>query len=131
MTRRELREHIFKLLFFVEFHENEELPKQIALYFNELGEVSERNHTYMEAKYEHVKEKLSEIDGILDKVTEGWKTVRMSKVDLTLLRLAVYEMNFDDDIPVGVAINEAVELAKLFGGEDSSAFVNGVLAKLT
>ena len=54
----------------------------------------------------------------------------MNKVDLTLLRLAVYEMKWDDDVPVSVAINEAVELAKRFGGEESPSFVNGVLAKL-
>ena len=54
----------------------------------------------------------------------------MNRVDLTALRLAVYEMRFDDDVPVGVAINEAVELAKKFGGEDSGSFVNGVLGKI-
>ena len=54
----------------------------------------------------------------------------MGKVELTLLRLAVYEMKYDDDIPVGVAINEAVELAKTFGGDGSPAFINGILAKL-
>ena len=54
----------------------------------------------------------------------------MSKVDLTILRLAVYEMKWDDDVPTGVAINEAVELAKRFSGEEGPAFVNGVLGKL-
>ena len=63
-------------------------------------------------------------------VTRGWKTARMGKVDLTLLRLAVYEIKFEDDIPTGVAINEAVELAKKYGTDDSSSFVNGILAKI-
>ena len=54
----------------------------------------------------------------------------MNKVDLTILRLAVYELKWDDEIPVGVAINEAVELAKRFGGDDSPAFVNGVLGRV-
>lgn len=63
-------------------------------------------------------------------VAEGWKINRMSKVDLTIMRLAYYEMKFDDDIPVIVAINEAVELAKKYGGDDSSSFINGILAKL-
>ena len=62
-----------------------------------------------------------------DQTAEGWKTARMNKVDLTILRLAVYEMRWDDDVPEGVAINEAVELAKRFGGDSSSSFVNGVL----
>ena len=130
MTRRELREHIFKLLFFVEFHQEEELPEQVKMYFEELPEVKEADHEYIEEKYAHIKEKLPEIDQALDEVSKGWKTGRMGKVDLTILRLAVYEMKFDEDIPVGVAINEAVELGKTFGGDDSSAFINGILAKL-
>lgn len=130
MTRREQREHIFKLLFFVEFHQEEELPQQLALYFEELGEVREKDQSYIQEKYEHVKELLPRIDEALDRVAKGWRTERMGKVELTLLRLAVYEMKYDEDIPVGVAINEAVELGKTFGGEESSAFMNGILAKL-
>lgn len=130
MTRREQREHIFKLLFFVEFHQEEELPEQLMLYFNELGEIKEKEHEYIQQKYEQIKEKLPEIDACLEEVAKGWKLERMGKVDLTILRLAVYEMRYDEDIPVGVAINEAVELGKMFGGEESSAFINGILAKL-
>ena len=70
------------------------------------------------------------VDGILNENAEGWKTFRMNKVDLTILRLAVYELKWDDEIPVGVAINEAVELAKRFGGDESPSFVNGVLGKV-
>lgn len=66
---------------------------------------------------------------MLEKEAEGWKISRMGKVDLTILRLAVYEIKYDEDIPTSVAINEAVELAKKFGQEESSKFVNGVLAK--
>lgn len=54
----------------------------------------------------------------------------MSKVDLNLLRLAVYEMKYDEDVPVKVAINEAVEISKIFGGDDSSSFINGILGKV-
>ena len=63
-------------------------------------------------------------------VAKGWKTSRMGKVDLTIIRLAVYELKYEEDIPTGVAINEAVELAKKYGTDTSSSFVNGVLAKL-
>ena len=73
---------------------------------------------------------MEEIDRKLDEVTEGWSVKRMGKVDLTIIRLAVYEMKYDDDIPVSVAINEAVELAKRYGSENSPAFINGVLAKM-
>lgn len=130
MTRREQREHIFKLLFFVEFHEEEELPEQLLLYFDDLDGIKEKEHAYIQQKYEHIKEKLPEIDAFLEQVAKGWKLERMGKVDLTILRLAVYEMKYDADIPVSVAINEAVELGKMFGGEESSAFINGILAKL-
>ena len=71
-----------------------------------------------------------EIDRMLNETSEGWKTSRMGKVDLAILRLAVYEMFFDEDVPVSVAINEAVELGKRFGTDDSSSFINGILGKL-
>ena len=92
--------------------------------------MEEKNQEYIEGKYQMILEKETEIDASIDQIAEGWKTTRMGKVDLTILRLAVYEMKFDEEIPVGVAINEAVELAKKFGGDDSPAFVNGILAKL-
>ena len=130
MSRRELREHIFKLLFLSEFSNSEEMPEQLALYFDGLVELHKNDQDYMEKKYSLVREMLPEIDKMLNDASSGWKTTRMSKVDLAILRLGVYEVKYDDDIPVKVAINEAVELAKMFGGEESSQFVNGVLGKL-
>lgn len=131
MVRRELREHIFKMLFQIEFNEMSEMPEHLELYFDNLESASDGDKEYIKNKFESVCAKVQEIDGILNEKTAGWKTTRMSKVDLTILRLAVYEMNWDDNVPVGVAINEAVELAKRFSGEEGPAFVNGVLAKLT
>ena len=131
MTRREQREHIFKLLFFVEFYEEEELSEQQQFYIEEeLAEVSEKDKAYILEKYRKIREKLPEIDELLEGVSKGWKRTRMGKVELALMRLAVYEIKFDEDIPVGVAINEAVELAKKFGGDGAPAFINGILAKL-
>ena len=77
-----------------------------------------------------IRSKLDEIDALLNETSNGWKTKRMSRVDLTALRLAVYELKYDKDVPTGVAINEAVELAKRFGGETSGSFVNGILGKI-
>lgn len=130
MRRREQREHIFKLLFMTEFNAEGEMPEQLSLYFDGLEELTEEEQQAMQQKYKHILEHLSEIDSELNQYSQGWKTSRMNRVDLTALRLAYYEMKFDEDIPVGVAINEAVELAKLFGGEDSGSFVNGVLGKI-
>lgn len=130
MGRREMREHIFKLLFLNEFNGSEEMPQQIQLYFDGLEDLSPVEQTYMENKYAKITEKLEELDNILNEKSAGWKTKRMSKVDLNILRLAVYEMKYDEDVPVKVAINEAVEISKSFGGEDSASFVNGILGKI-
>ncbi len=85
---------------------------------------------YVRGKVEKIIEKIPELDERINGVAEGWKTKRMGRVELAILRLALYEISFDDDIPEKVAINEAVELARKFGGDDSPAFVNGILAKL-
>ena len=130
MTRRELREQIFKLLFRVEFNDREEMPEQAGFFFDEEeNQADVADTSYIRGKLNRILEKLTEIDTALNEKVEGWDTGRMGKVDLTDLRLAVYEILFDEEIPAGVAINEAVELAKKFGQDSSSAFVNGVLAK--
>ena len=89
-----------------------------------------KDAAYIEAREQAVRGKITEIDRLINENTEGWDTTRMGKVELTVLRLAVYEMVFDDDIPTGVAIDEAVELAKKFGQENSGGFVNAILAKI-
>ena len=91
--------------------------------------IKEEDAAYISTKSNKILEKLEEIDEMINQQAKGWTTERMSKVDLTIIRLAVYEIKFDEDVPTGVAINEAVELAKKFGQEESSGFVNGVLAK--
>ena len=130
MTRREIREQVFKMLFRVEFYNQEEMSEQIALCEDDACSWKEKDKTYIFEKVEKISEKLEEIDAKINEVSEGWKTGRMGKVDLTLIRLAVYEMLYEEDVPAKVAINEAVELAKQYGTENSPSFVNGVLAKL-
>ena len=131
MSRRELREQIFRILFRVEFHDPKEYEEQRELFFAlEEGEASEKDISYVNDKAEDIIAHLPEIDEAINAVAKGWKTSRMGKVDLTLLRLAVYEIKFEEDIPTKVAINEAVELAKRYGTDSSPAFVNGVLAKI-
>lgn len=131
MSRRELREHIFKLLFRIEFNSLEDMPEQEKLFFEEEDAARDEDADYISDKYHKIQQKLPEIDSQLNERTEGWDTTRMSKVDLTILRLAVYEINYDDSVPTGVAINEAVLLAKKFGQDASSGFVNGILAKFS
>lgn len=129
MTRRELRENVFKMLFRVEFHAEEDMSEQLALFDEEFENVKEADSAYIKTKYKNIFEKIEEIDTVINECTKGWKTSRMVKVDLAILRLAVYEIKYEDDIPVKVSINEAVELAKQYGTDDSASFVNGVLAK--
>lgn len=130
MGRSELREHIFKMIFGLEFSENEQINEQLELYLDQLVDVQEKDYDYMLEKAKDIAGKVAEIDQIINENTTGWKTSRMNKVDLSILRLAVYEMKWDEDVPVKVAINEAVELAKRFSGEEGPAFINGVLGKI-
>lgn len=135
MSRRELREHIFKMLFRTEFYDGSELSQQMNMFFEELeGEgtdsIKEKDRAYIQTKFEDIVSHIEDIDKLINEVTKGWKTSRMGKVDLTLIRLAVYEIKFEEDVPTGVAINEAVELAKSYGTDESASFVNGILAKL-
>lgn len=146
MTRRELREHCFKMLFCTDFYPVGEKKEQLERYFGEPMEdamtpegveeilhnveMGEEDEEYLKKKTEDVMQRVPELDEKINEVAKGWKTKRMGKVDLTILRLALFEMLYDQDIPEKVAINEAVELGKKFGGDESSAFINGVLAKL-
>ena len=130
MGRRGLRENIFKLLFMSEFHQPEELEDQVCVYLEELESLEEQDSDYMQKKYASIREHISEIDSMLNEISRGWKTRRMSRVDLNILRLAVYEIYHDEDVPEKVAANEAVEIAKKYGGEESASFINGLLGKV-
>ena len=130
MGRRELRERIFLMLFRVEFHEEDSLKEQLNAFLEENEPMDDVDEEYIQKKYLCIKEKLVQIDEIINENAKGWKTSRMGKVDLAIIRLGVYEIMFDEDVPNSVAINEAVELAKKYGTDESKAFVNGVLAKI-
>ena len=130
MTRSIIREHIFKILFRAEFYNKEELIQQTDYYVSELSSAKDKEIEYIKDKTLAIIDKLSEIDEIINENSDGWPTNRLGKAELTILRLAVYEIRFDEEIPDGVAINEAVELSKKYGSDNSSSFVNGVLAKI-
>jgi len=138
LTRHQIREHIFRLIYTLEFCRETEADTQLDLYFNQLPDeeitnppaaASEQERTYIRTKARAVMERAPEIDRELDEAAHGWRTARMAKADLAILRLAVYEIRYDADIPAGVAINEAVELAKRYGSSASPAFINGVLSR--
>ena len=101
------------------------------LFRSEFPDVKEKEYEYIRKKALLVSELSDDIDAKINEVSEGWPVERLGKAELAIMRLAVYEMLYDEDIPVNVAINEAVELAKKYGSDDNAAsFVNGVLAKL-
>lgn len=133
MTRRELRENVFKMLFRIEFHETGEFMEQLQLFIEDLEnsckKSSKKDWDYLTKKYQDICAHVDELDAAINEKSKGWKTDRMSKVDLTLIRLAVYEIQMEEDIPAAVSINEAVELAKKYGTDNSASFVNGILAK--
>ena len=131
MTRRELRENTFVLLFRTDFHNEEELPEQYEMFFDTMAfSMEQADRTYVEDKVNNICRYKKQFDDEIGSVSETWEVSRIDKVTLNILRLALYEMEYDDTIPVKVSINEAIELAKKFGPDDASAFVNGILGRL-
>jgi N utilization substance protein B len=132
LSMHKKREQVFKLLFRREFHKDAAMEEQERLFFEARPEgepkLSEKDSEYISGKYHRVAEKIPEIDAMVSERTSGWDISRIGRVELTILRLAIYEMLYDEAVPEGVAINEAVELSKEFGQDNSSSFVNGVLA---
>ncbi len=141
MSRRTAREHIFKMTFQTEFHEEGEIDEALEHYRQNIESVYEESPDevehltnadmkFMKAEIQGIIENIGAIDDTINRYAEGWDTSRIDKVDLAILRLAVYEILFADDIPNKVSANEAVELAKLFSSDKSPMFINGVLGKV-
>ncbi len=130
MTRRALRENIFKILFKLEFNTVDEMREQIDFSLDTIGEIQDKDKDYIVDKTNKIIGLIDDIDDIIEEVSAGWKKERLGKAELTILRLAIYEMKYDEDVPFKVAINEAVELTKIYCNEDARGFVNGVLAKV-
>ena len=145
MTRRSIRENIFLIVFKAEFNNQEEMEEQIRysiskieepeedpedVAITETGKVKEEDLAYIADKSHKILSMLPALDEKISEISDGWQIGRLGKPELAILRLALYEMLYDEEVPFRVAINEAVELAKRFGGNESPAFINGVLAKL-
>lgn len=130
MRRTEIRELAFKLIYSLEIQKNENLEEQINLFFelNEIEDEVARNYIFSCIKgiNDHEVEINNEIGNSL---TSEWKIDRISKINLSLLKLAIYEIKYQQ-IPYKVEINEVVELAKIYGEEKASKFINGALAKI-
>ena len=118
------------ILFRVEFYDLSEMKEQELFYTDKIVDMTAQEREYIIERADKIIETLPQIDAKLDEISKGWKLDRLGKVELAILRLGIYELNFDEDIPTNVALNEAVELAKTFGGDTSPSFINGVLGKL-
>lgn len=131
MTRKKIRECTFSMLYCSEFHDAGESAEQTELFLNEMEEpVSKEELELIKKKVALVGACGPELDAAIDKASKGWPIRRMGKVEASILRLAYYEMKYDEEIPVSVAINEAVELAKKYGSDGAPAFINGILSTL-
>ena len=130
MKRSLIREHIFVLVFMSEFNPPDEMPDEVRLYMDNLDKkADEAGREEIEDKFSKLLPLIPEIDKMIDSHSEKWSVSRMGKVELSIIRLAVYEIRFDEEGPEKVAVNEAVELAKRYGNADSAAFINGVLSR--
>lgn len=129
MTRREIREQLFVLLFQKEFYGEEEFEEQKESYFM-THDIEDNDRSYILSRLGKICDLMKEIDQTISDYSKGWKIDRIGKEELAILRLAVYEAVYDDDIPVGVAVNEAVELGKKYGADGGAAFINGMLGNI-
>lgn len=125
MGRKLAREETMKLLFQMEMN-NDYSDDIVELYIDE-NEFTHDEEEYIRDAVETIKINLSDIDESIRKYIKGWKIHRLAKVDLSVLRIAVYELTYRKDIPMEVTINEAIEICKKYSTDESSKFINGVL----
>lgn len=139
MSRRLARESAVQFLYSADINKDGNLEEMLEEFFNSefdykeneyKDKLSSKDMKFAEEIIKGTIEKLAQIDQIIQDNTTGWSKDRIAKVDLAILRLALYEMLFRDDIPASVAINEAIELAKKYSTDESGGFVNGVLGKI-
>ncbi len=130
MSRRVSRELAMKLLYQFQLRDDD-IQEQIELFLSEVEKpLEDTEKEYFLGVVQGAMEKKNEIDMLIQNHAKGWTLERMPKVDLAIMRLTIYEMQYRKDIPWNVSINEAVELAKKYGGDQSKTFINGVLGKV-
>lgn len=128
MTRRAAREEAFKIIFQIDLGKN---PWKEVLSRNlRDSELSEEGKIFLKQLVEGTITHLTEIDAEIIKYAQDWKIDRMLSTDRNILRMALYELKYLDEIPVGATVNEAVELAKIYGDDDSARFINGILGNI-
>ena len=130
MLRSQVREEIFKIMFRYPFVEDGEMEEQVSFSLEDLEGKSENNICYIKEKVTRILDNMETIDSKIEACCEGWNLNRIGKAEITIMRIAVYELMMEEDIPNKVAINEAVELSKIYCDEDAKGFVNAILGKV-
>ena len=134
MSRKTAREVAFKIIFARGFSNEEVVPEEMAdallSVTEEKNDLSQEDREYIKAVVYGVHDNIEIIDAKIKEHLKGWTMERICKTDVAILRLAIYEILYREDIPYKVSVNEAIELAKAFSEDGSPAFVNGVLAKV-
>ena len=137
MSRRDARRHAFHIIFQFPYHypwNAQVLAAATANYYDGLEE-GERprgaDADYVLRAVTGALDRCKQLDGVIEQFLQDWTLERLNRVDLALMRLAIYEMLCEPDVPLGVAVNEAVELAKDYGADESPAFINGVLGNVS
>ena len=142
MTRRELRDSVVRIIYREAFYPAEGMEEQKEEYIRELQEEpglylpsikeepTDEDLDYISEKVDAVLAKLEELDKHIESASRDWKMNRIGKMELAILRVASYEIYYDEDVPDRVAINEAIELSKIYCDEKAAAFINGILNNL-
>lgn len=130
MDRRAVRTNVFKIMFQIEFHSEEQMEELISLYEEEHHITKAGDLRTVHDKVMNIVDKKTDIDAAIEEYSNGWKRNRIGKAELAILRVAIYEILFDETVPDSVAANEAVELAKEYGEEKAPSFINGILGKV-
>ena len=128
-TRRESREWALQILFQQDLNFNKNLQELFLAFWRDKN-ADKKSKAYSELLVTGVCEHIEEIDTLLQKYAKNWDIARMGVIDRNVLRLAMYELQYSDDIPPIVVINEAVDIAKYFSSTDSGKFVNGILDRV-
>lgn len=129
MGRKKARDNAFKCIYQLEFYDMDKLDNILASCYDE-NSNDEEEKEYIEKVLRGVCANIEAIDSIILLKLKNWTIQRIAKIDLAILRLAIYEIQYVENMPVKVAANEAVELAKLYGNPGSRSFVNGLIAKV-
>ena len=123
--RKDTRKNAMELMFQMEIQND--FSDEVIEKFQELNSLTVKQRDYMSLLFRNIEEKLEKVNTVIEENAENWRIQRLAKVDLSILRIALIEMFYVEEVPIAVAINEVVFLAKIYGSDNSAKFINGIL----